>query len=191
LLRGGLTAAQYWQKSERTRDGLGLTLDWRLALENGSQLSVGATSTRAMYVPAQARQDADTTTVNFGWLTSLGDGTAVLSLSAMVGREVAVGGRDDGDKSFWGPRVFLQKTFTDSLGAYVSAGASMSSYAAINPLYLFARNETLFDLALGLTWTVSKGVSVRPQLVYVKNNSNAELYAYDKTDLSVSVRYDF
>ena len=191
LIRGGLTAGQYWMKNDRLRDSLGVTADWRMAHESGSQVSAGVSVVKAMYVPIQAKQDATTTTLNLGWLTSLGDGTTVLSITGSVGNENAVGGRDDGDRRFWGPRIFVQKTFNDVLGGYISAGATFSDYAAVNPLYLFSRSETLYDLALGLTWAVAKGVSVRPQLSYIKNNSNAELYSYDKTDLSVNVRFDF
>ncbi len=192
LLRSGLTAGQFSQNGERIRDSVGVTADWRMALEGGSQVTAGASVVRLMYVPAaQVRQDVVTATLSGGWLTSLGDGTTVLSLSASAGNENAVGGRDDGDKRFWGPRVFVQKTFSDKVGAYVSAGATQSKYALVNPLYLFAREETLYDLAIGVTWTVAKGVTVRPQLSYVRNNSNAELFSYDKTDISVNVRFDF
>lgn len=192
LLRGGLTAGQFSQNGERIRDSVGVTADWRMALQGGSQVTAGVSVSRLMYVPAaQVRQDVVTGTLTGGWLTSLGDGTTVLSLSASAGNENAVGGRDDGDKRFWGPRIFVQKTFSDTIGAYVSAGATYSKYALANPLYLFAREETLYDLALGVTWAVAKGVSVRPQLSYVKNSSNAELFSYDKTDYSVNVRFDF
>jgi outer membrane protein len=192
LLRSGLAAGQFSQSGERIRDSVGMTVDWRLALQGGSQATAGVSVSRLMYVPAvQVRQDVVTTTLTGGWLASLGDGSTVLSLSASAGNENAVGGRDDGDKRFWGPRVFAQKTFSDKVGSYVSAGATFSKYTLINPLYLFAREEALYDFALGVTWTIAKGVTVRPQLSYVKNNSNAELFSYDKTDFSLNIRFDF
>jgi hypothetical protein len=121
----------------------------------------------------------------------LGDGSTVLSISAAGGVESAIGNRDDGDKQFWGPRIFLQKSFTEKIGGYVTTGVTASKYSGINSLYLFSRDENMVDVAMGLTWSVAKGVSIRPQVSYVKNTSNAELYSYDKTDISINGRLDF
>jgi outer membrane protein len=192
VIRAGLTAGQFWQKGDLIRNSAGATVDWRTVLAGNSQLSAGLSVLRAMHVPqALTKEDTQTTALNLAWLTSLGDGTTVLSVTLSGGVEEAFGGRDDGDKRYWGPRLFVQKTFNDSLGGYVSLGATAATYALANPLYLFAREETQLDVTLGLTWTVAKGVTIRPQLAYVKNNSNAELYSYDKTDLSLTVRFDF
>ena len=192
LVRAGLTGGQFWQKNDLLRNTVGGTVDWRLALAGGSQVSAGLSTTQANHVPAAlTKEDMKTYALNVGWLTSLGDGTTVISLTGSGGLEQSIGGRDDGDKQFWGPRAFLQKTFNDTLGAYVSAGATASRYAAVNPLYLYAREEVLYDVAMGLTWTVAKGLSIRPQLSLVKNTSNADLYSYDKVDFSINARYDF
>ncbi len=192
LLRTGLTAGGYNLNNVLYRDTAGLTVDWRMALSSGSQVSLGASSTRASYLStATVSQNTQTNTLSAGWLTSLGDGSAIFSLTASGGVELGVGGRDDGDKQFYGPRVLLQKSFNDRLGGYATLGATYAKYSGTNTLYGVSREESLYDLALGLTWTVAKGLSIRPQLSYIKNTSNAELYAYDKTDASINVRLDF
>jgi hypothetical protein len=136
-------------------------------------------------------QNTQTNVLSAGWLTSVGDGSAIFNLTASGGIELGVGGRADGDKQFYGPRALFQKSFSEKLGGYVTAGATYSKYSGINELYGISRDETTFDLSLGLTWSIAKGMSVRPQLSYVKNNSNAELYIYDKTDASVNLRLDY
>jgi len=192
LLRTGLTAGTYNLNQAQYRDSLGVTMDWRLALNSASQLSLGGSATRASYlIEANNSQNTQTNALSAGWLTSLGDGSAVFSLTASTGVEIATGGRDDGNKNYWSPRVLLQKSFTDKVGGYVTAGATYSKYAGINTLYQVNRDETLYDLALGVTWTLAKGFSMRPQLSWLKSNSNAELYAYDKVDGSVNFRLDF
>ena len=115
----------------------------------------------------------------------------MLSLNALGGTDNAIGGRDDGNKRFVGARVLLQKNFSPTVGAYVTLGATQSSYAATNPLYLISRDESLQDLTLGMSVGIAKGLTLRPQLSLVRNSSNAELYAYDKADMSVNVRYDY
>lgn len=191
-LRGGVNAGEYFLNHAHLRNTVGATLDWRLALNPTNQISLGAAFTDGRYVPAaQTSQDTQTTTLTAGWLTALGDGSAVLGLNASGGREASIKSRDDGDKLFYGARFFLQKNFTPQWGAYISSGVTLSKYNGLNTYYTLRREERLLDAALGLTWAVVKGVSVRPQLQYVKNTSNAELYAYDKTDISVNVRMDF
>lgn len=192
LLRTGVVGGNYTLNNAAYRDTVGLTTDWRMALGNGNQLSLGASAVQAQYLATgQSSQNTQTNSVTAGWLTSLGDGDAIFSLTATAGVELAVGGRDDGNKQFAGPRVLVQKSFNNSLGGYITAGASFAKYSGTNSLYNLTREESLYDLALGLTWTFSKGLSLRPQLSYVKNVSNAELYSYDKTDASINLRLDY
>ena len=136
-------------------------------------------------------QNTQTNTLSGGWLTPIGDGSAIFSLTFSGGAEVAVGGRADGNKDFYGPRVLFQKSFSERLGGYVTAGVTSSKYAGTNDLYGIKREETTSDLALGLTWGMGKGVSLRPQLALVSNRSNADLYTYDKTDFSLNLRLDY
>ncbi len=192
LLRAGLTAQQYYLNQARIRDTVGATLDWRLALNRNSQLSLGSSYGDARYQAASSSsQDTQTTTLTAGWLTSLSEGTAVFGLSGSFGIERGVGGRDDGDRRFYGPRLTLQKSFAEKFGAYASLGATFSKYSGTNSLYLVSRDESLYDIAFGVTWTVGKGLSVRPQFSTLRNTSNADLYSYDKNDFSVNLRFDY
>ena len=192
LIKTGVTAGTYNLNQVQYRDTVGLNVDWRLALASGSQVSLGASTTRASYLSSTTvSQNTQTNSVSAGWLTSIGDGSAIFSLTASGGVEVAAGGRSDGDKQFYGPRVLFQKSFNEKLGGYITSGITYSKYAGINDLYGISRDESTTDVALGMTWTLGKGLSVRPQLSYVKNNSNAELYVYDKTDASINLRLDY
>lgn len=192
LLRTGLTAGSYDLNKKTYRDTMGLSVDWRIALPNGSQVSVVGSSTRASYLDATTvAQNTQTNALSLGWLTPVANGSAIVSLTGSGGVELASGGREDGNRQFYGPRVLFQKSFNEALGAYVTAGATYSKYAGTNALYGISRDEVSVDVALGVTWNVAKGVSVRPQVSASHNTSNAELYAYDKTDASVNVRLDY
>ncbi len=192
LFRAGLVGGNYTLNSASYRDTTGVTTDWRMALTNGHQLSLGASAIQGKYgATGLSNQNTQTNSVTGGWLVSLGDGNSIFSLTASAGVELATGGREDGNKQFSGPRVVLQKSFNNNLGGYVTSGASFSKYSGTNSLYNLTREETLYDLGLGLTWSLGKGLSLRPQLSYVKNVSNAELYSYDKTDASINLRLDY
>jgi hypothetical protein len=43
----------------------------------------------------------------------------------------------------------------------------------------------------GVSWTFAPGWSLRPQLIYIKNDSNIALFEYERTDLSINLRKDF
>lgn len=192
LVRGGIVAGQLIKNNASLRDTAGLTLDWRLASTTGSQYTLGLSVVQASYVPvAQKSQNNITTTMSGGWLTSLGDGSAIFSLTFSGGLEADTHDRDEGQRTFYGPRAFVQKVLSESLGGFVSLGATNSTYSKNNALYLEKRSENLYDLSAGMTWTVRKGLSLRPQVVYIRNNSSAELYTYDKAEASVNLRFDF
>jgi hypothetical protein len=187
------TSNSYTLTSSPYRDATGLAADWRLTLDSGNQISLGGTTSYKNRYPALGalNQNAQTNALSVGWLMPLGDGSTLFSLTAAGGVELSTGGRDDGDKQFFGPRALLQRSFNDRWGAYVTFGATRARYVGTNSLYGFAREESLYDLSLGITWAVSKGVSVRPQFTYMRNVSNAELYGYDKSDASIKVRLDY
>lgn len=192
LLRGGLNAGEYTYNGERLRQTGGANLDWRMALDASNQLTLGASLIRANYLTAAANsQDSNIYTGALGWLHALGTGQTVLTVNGILGQEDALRSRDDGDRHFWGPRVTLQSNFSSELGGYITAGATRSIYTGNNSSYLFARHETSYDLALAVNWALAKGVALRPQVSYVKNSSNAALYAYDKADVSLNLRFDY
>ena len=192
LVRAGLTAGQYSLNQVRVRDTVGATVDWRMTVDTASQWSLGGAYTDATYAdPTTANQNTQTSALTAGWLTSFSDGSAVFSLTGTLGMEKGVGGRDDGDRRFYGPRLTLQKSFNEKLGGYASVGATFSRYSGTNAIYLLQRDESLYDLALGVTWSGGSGFSLRPQFSAIRNTSNAALYGYDKNDFSINVRFDF
>lgn len=190
-VRAGITAGQLVKNHASLKDSAGLTLDWRLASAT-SQYTLGLSVVQSTYVPvAQKTQNNVTTTLSGGWLTALGDGSAIFSLTFSGGLDADTNNRDEGQRVFYGPRAFVQKVLGESLGAFVSLGATQSNYAKDNALYLAKRSENLYDLAAGVTWTLRKGLTLRPQVVYIRNDSSAELYTYDKTEATLNLRMDF
>lgn len=192
LVKAGVIGGTYNLNQIPYRDTAGVNLDWRLALASGSQLSLGASSSRASYLStATVNQNTQTNSLSGGWLMPVFDGSAIVSITLSGGAEVATGGRSDGNKDFHGQRVIFQKNFSERVGGYFTAGITTAKFAGTNDLYGIKREETTSDLALGLTWAMGKGVSLRPQLAVVSNRSNAELYAYDKADFSLNIRLDY
>ena len=192
LLRGGILLGEYHYNAARLRHSSGANLDWRKAVDASNQFTLGTSVIKANYLTsATLGQDVNIYSGNIGWLRALGNGNTVIGLSGTLGYEESLRSRDDGDRRFWGPRLTLQSNFNSVLGGYVTTGATHSIYSGNNTSYQFARNETTYDLTMALNWAFAKGVALRPQLSYIKNVSNATLYSYDKTDLSLNLRFDY
>jgi len=53
------------------------------------------------------------------------------------------------------------------------------------------REDFLIDAAIGVNWAATANVLVRPLVTYVHNDSSIGIYGYDRTDISVNIRYLF
>lgn len=138
--------------------------------------------------------DVDQTVAGVGWLHALDDyGRNILFASVYGGDENTVGEtvRIDGDQRFWGIRLGGQKWLRDDLDAFGSVGYKEGNYQLRNPLILDYRRDYQYDFTLGLNWKPAQNWVVRPQITYLRNDSNSGLNDYDRTDASVTVRRDF
>jgi hypothetical protein len=106
------------------------------------------------------------------------------------GGEQDVGGRPSGANRFSGLRAGGGLT-AGSLGWYASAGAQASSYDTVHSSFLRKRADRQYDMTVGTDWHWRTNWTLSPQLKYWRNNSNMEVYAYSRTDVSLTVRRDF
>jgi tetratricopeptide (TPR) repeat protein len=190
--RVGVVAGRYFQDHEKTRDNAGVTAEFRTLLNQRNQLSVNFQASKFEFVnPDLATQDYDLLQSTVGWLGVINDGRGAIGVSLLGGIEKARAGREDGDKPYAGARLTLQNSFTDRVGAFFLGGAQRGKYKDVNVGFGDRRRDTLYDVVAGITWTFAPGWSLRPQLVYLKNDSNLPLFEYEKTDLSINLRKDF
>lgn len=138
--------------------------------------------------------DADQTVAGLGWLHALDDyGRNIVFASVYGGDENTVGEtvRIDGDQRFWGFRLGGQKWLGEKLEAFGSVGFKEGRYLLRNPLILDYRRDNQYDFTLGLNWRPMQNWVVRPQISYLRNDSNSALNDYDRTDASITVRREF
>ena len=79
---------------------------------------------------------------------------------------------------------------------FAGIGTQASKYDLANAAFSTAtesriRDDKQFDASIGINWHYDKAWTVRPQVSYMRNNSNIPLYEFDRTDVSVSIRRDF
>jgi tetratricopeptide (TPR) repeat protein len=191
-VRAGLIGGYYRQDDTSLRDNYGATADVRYLVTNQDQLTVGALANRFLYRPsALVVNDFDLYQGSAGWLRAVNNGRGAVGLALIGGYQNATEGRADGDQAFVGGRLTLQNAFTDRIGGFLLGGAQEGNYRQTNAQFGLRRRDTLYDVTAGVTWSFAPGWSLRPQVIYVKNDSNISLYEFDRTDISVNLRKDF
>jgi tetratricopeptide (TPR) repeat protein len=190
--RLGLTGGRYWLDGEKVRDNAGVMAEYRRVIAQTNQISVTTQFSAFRYIPEAFKvNDFDLLQATAGWLRVVNDGRGAVGISLLGGLENAKRGREDGDKPLYGARLTIQNAFTDRVGAFFLAGVQRGEYKEINPTFDRRRVDRLYDVVAGVTWTFAPGWSLRPQLLHLKNESNIELFEYERTDVSLNLRVDF
>jgi outer membrane protein len=190
--RIGVSAGRYWLDDLKVRDTWGLTADYRYLATKQDQFSVSGVASWFKFRPETLKvNNYASYQAAMGWLRAVSDGRGAFGLAAIGGFEKATNGRFDGDRPFYGARLTLQHALTDRVGAFFLGGAQRGKYKDVNPIFAAKREDTLYDLTAGVTWSFAKGWALRPQLQYLKNSSNLPIYEYRRTDVSLNLRVDF
>jgi hypothetical protein len=183
----------YRLASQAYRKMHSLGLDWRHKLDAGAELSAFSQYTELHYVqPSLQYNDMNQAMLGGGLaLQPWGADAGVLSLSAFLGQEREVTVRPDGNKLFAGGRIGAQKTFAGNVDVLASLGFQFGRYAREAAYFLAMREDRQHDMMLGAVWRFATLWSVRPQLTWMRNDSNLSLYNYERYDFGVFLRRDF
>lgn len=201
MVRAGVSGGQYLLNGMPNRDSLGFNVEWRHTFSPSNQMMVFGQNTRYRYADvAMKTNDFDQDIVGAGWLHVLPDGKSALFGSLYHGteRDVApisaanpAGGRIDGAKRLDGLRAGGQYSLREDVELFGSLGWQEGSYGKVNAIFLRQRSDRQHDLTLGANWHWDRLWTVRPQLTYLRNESNIVIYSYDRVDVSLAIRRDF
>lgn len=206
-IRTSILSGRYNLNGARLSKTTGYKVDWQYTLNPGNQLNTFAQFVQYRFADLLLQpNDVDQRSIGFGWLHILASGKSNLSGSLHYGKEQDVapvistpvfgilnpgGGRNDGGKRFSGLRVGGQTAVGESTTLYTNAGTQTSNYDKVNYNFLRARDDRLHDVKIGADWQWNKFWKLRPQLSYARNNSNINLYTYNRLEFSVALRRDF
>lgn len=181
-----------WGGLTRPRAHSGFYGDLSYAYDAQNQFSLFAQYARLRYPFAMQQMPSDSGVVGAGWLRALdSSGKPLFLASLFVGDERDPDRRVHGDKELYGLRLAGQTRLTDKTDLFAAFRAQYGRYSIPNMLFQTTREDSQYDLSLGLNWRFAPNWSLRPQLSYTKNQSNIVTYEYDRTDFSVTVRRDF
>lgn len=191
-LRVGALGGKYYLDHDGFRRSLGGNADYRILLNDTTQITTNLTMIRFKYESELLQaNDYDLYSGVLGVNKSVLGGRAIVGFSVSGGYETADPRRQDGDKRFSGLRLTLQGAFSERIGSFVTLGATMNDYLLENTLFGLQRRDYFYDATAGVTFGIKSGWSVRPQISYYRNVSNIDLYRYDRTDVSFNIRKDF
>lgn len=192
LFKATLSGERFYLDHAANRNTVALGADLRRQFDPANFGSVfGQYASYRFETQALAINDFDQLTVGVGWQRTFDDGRSALSASLFAGGENAVNGRADGNKDILGLRLGGQFNLAGRLDAFASIGWQQGAYKQENAAFQATRDDKLVDAVAGLNWRLGKTWSVRPQVLHVRNDSNIPIYAYKRTDYSVTLRFDF
>lgn len=183
--------SNFYVDSVRYRHAYGATGQWQRDLSSTDQVSAYAQYTKIKY-PENDIRDVNRYVGGAGWAhVFAGDKTPVLFLSGYLGREKPVDS-DFGqfDNDIYGARAAGQVTLTPHWVGFAGAGYEYRDYKEDEPFFGKARDDKQYDASLGLRY-LGKIWVIKPQLTYIRNDSNIPVNDFDRTVLSVSFRHDF
>ena len=195
VVRLGVLGGRYALDNRSNRETNGVNAEWRHLLNPANQLSLFGQLARFRFEPAISVNDFDQTTYGANWVHVYKDGKALVMASVFNGDERAPL-RADGGKGFYGLRLGGQMQLNEKTEVFAGLGAQFARYKTANaafstPTDSLMRDDKQYDANLGLNWHFDKAWTLRPQLAYMRNNSNIVIYKYDRTDISLTLRRDF
>ncbi len=99
--------------------------------------------------------------------------------------------RADGSNAIYALRSGFQIQPNQKFSVFMGLGEQYSGYKQENPAFLETREDLQFDARLSITWQPLHHLTIRPAVNFLKNDSNIAMYDYDRTDVFMTVRYDF
>jgi len=195
VVRLGVLAGKFELDGRTNRDTDGVNAEWRHLINPANQLSAFGQYARYRFEPTISVNNFNQSTIGANWLHVVNDGKGLVSASLFTGEERAPE-RADGGKRFNGLRLGGQVQLNEKTELFAGLGAQFSKYDVANaafssPTESLTRDDKQYDANLGINWHYDKLWTVRPQISYIRNNSNIVIYQFDRTDVSITIRRDF
>jgi outer membrane protein len=205
--RATASFAPFWQEGAAPGDPKptndrrmgGVSLDWRHALNTKTQLGLNV-QVNAIRFPENKIEDFDQLYVAASWLHSFeGKGSPLLYLTGFVTEDKAkndfengVSGVSSKSKNLFGARSYVQYSVNPKLQAYNSLALifrrDKDDYARSTEIQ--KGKDVYAEVALGLAWAFRDKCALRLQYAYSHNSSNIDIYDFNRSEVSSTIRCD-
>ena len=174
------------------RHAFGATAQWLYNIDAFNQAGVYGQFSRLKYNASPIRNaDRSIIGINAGHAFQ-GDFKPIVFASIYGGQEDALdSSRDFLDQDVFGLRAGGQLSFSPILHLNATVSYEQRDNDANDPFFLTKRQDDQYDVLVGLRYFPAPSWTIRPQFSYTSNDSNIDLFGYERKSISVNVRKDF
>jgi hypothetical protein len=203
LAKGSQSIGVRGQASYRGDDGYrhdyGLFVNRYFTLDPSNQISLEGEIRSREYPSGDERQySRDIGEVWLGWNRALVDGNAALTITLNGGREWATRDRPEGDQTFYGVAFDWGMDFNERLGVFLFGLWEHNGYhedIAVDDEFEQVRELTpdldIYELGGGLTYQFTPGWSLRPEVLYIRDEGDTQYSDYSATEFWLIVRASY
>lgn len=183
-----------WQMVEvartRFRTSTGLGLEWSRSRPGAGQLALFGQWARQRHNDSEALRDADLLLAGAAWSLEAAALRSRLSVSAYFASEQAVDNQYDYfSRSYPGLRLAVQWQLQPQHGLELALARQSSGYGAVHPLFGLQREDGYSQMSLAWRWSIDSHWSAGLTLSSSRNDSNIEIYSYDRTQHYFTLGY--
>lgn len=193
--RLGALGQTYRLDNTTYRNLYGLEGEWKYQASPQQQWQAFTQITRLAY-PDQAERDSHTATLGLGLTHNFrGSLAPILFGNLYGGRESPV--QDNpvsrllADRAFVGGTLGSQLTLHPRVALTLRLSLSKDRYAEEDLLFLDHRSDLLGIADMQLRWLFARRWSLVGMASYTRNDSNLDIYDYDRVQASLNLRMDF
>lgn len=182
------------------RNDVSIFTDYRMRYDTSNQFTLGADIRRRRYPEGPEREISRTTAlVSAGWVSAFMEGKGSFSLTGHAGRNYATS-RADADSNVIGATaaVDLSVSKTLSMGSYLwwEHDRFASDNVHLHPDTLensltFRRSDNLYEVGAYVVWEFTPSWTLRPELLWIRDQSNSLGFNYSSTEVWLNVRKAF
>ncbi len=142
--------------------------------------------------PGQDTRNARLALLGGAWTHRVSKPNLTLTLGGYYGDERAErsAGNFNG-RDYYGARFGAQWAMTPTHNLYASLALQKVKHDAPHPSFGQVRKDHLRQLTAGWRWQPARAWGLNTEVTYLDNRSNISLFAFDRTQLQLSARYDF
>ncbi|MGB8435836.1 MAG: tetratricopeptide repeat protein [Burkholderiales bacterium] len=182
------------------RNDYGIFSNYRYRLDPDNQLTFGAQVWRRSYPNGRLRERSRSTVdASIGWVHSLLDGRATFTLTGHGGYNYATS-RPDGNSAIYGATVNFDYAITNRLDGFIFGWYERDAFNtdrihfhpdSLDETAILRRKDNLYEIGGGLVWEFAPTWSLRPEVLWIRDQSNSVNFNYSSTEVWINLRKGF
>jgi tetratricopeptide (TPR) repeat protein len=195
----GVRGRASYRGADGYRQDYGLFVNRAFVLDPDNEILLEGEIRSRDYPSGEERENSrDIGEIWLGWTRAMLDGKAALTITLNGGREWATQDRAEGDQTFYGVTLDWGMDFNDRLGVFLFGLWEHNGYHEDIPYdddyetpKTLSPDLDIYELGGGLTYAFAPHWSLRPEVLYIRDEGDTKLSDYSATEVWLTVRRSF